>query len=75
MNERDKTAHMMQDSAGWNWGTEKHFQRFAELTRADERNACAEIDFYELLRTVCGKEQAEEYANLISTAIKARSNK
>ena len=37
MNERDKTAHMMQDSAGMAWGTEEHFQRFANLIRADER--------------------------------------
>ena len=48
---------------------------FADLMRADEREACAEIDFYELLRSVCNKEQAEECANLISTAIRARSNK
>ena len=37
MNERDKTAHMMQASAGNSWGTEAHFQEFADLIRADER--------------------------------------
>jgi hypothetical protein len=36
MNERDKTAHMMQASAGTAWGTEAHFQEFADLIRADE---------------------------------------
>ena len=41
MNERDKTAQMMQDSSGQHWGTEAHFQRFAALVRADEREACA----------------------------------
>ena len=39
MNKRDKTAQMMQDSSGQHWGTEAHFQRFAALIRADERNA------------------------------------
>jgi len=49
-------------------------QKFANLIRADEREACANIDFYELLRDVCSKEQAEEYAELISTAIRAKGN-
>jgi hypothetical protein len=35
MNARDKTAHMMQASAGNSWGTEAHFQAFADLIRAD----------------------------------------
>ena len=43
MNERDKTAQMMQDSSGQHWGTEAHFQRFAALVRADEREACAKV--------------------------------
>ena len=43
MNERDKTAQMMQDSSGQHWGTEAHFQRFAALIRADEREACAKV--------------------------------
>ena len=43
MNERDKTAQMMQDSSGQHWGTEAHFQRFATLIRADEREACAKV--------------------------------
>lgn len=43
MNERDKTAQMMQDSAGNSWGTEAHFQAFADLIRADEREACAKV--------------------------------
>ena len=51
------------------------YKKFADLIRADEREACAEIDFFELLRSVCSKEQAEEYADLISTAIRARGNK
>ena len=43
MNERDKTAQMMQDSSGQHWGTEAHVQRFAALIRADEREACAKV--------------------------------
>ena len=39
MNERDKTAHMMQASAGNSWGTEAHFQAFANLIRADAMEA------------------------------------
>lgn len=56
-------------------GLQLRLERFADLVRADEREACAEIDFYELLRSVCSKEQAEEYADLISTSIRARGNK
>ena len=40
---RDEIAQMMQDSAGANWGTEAHFQRFAALVAAQEREACARI--------------------------------
>ena len=43
MNERDKTAQMMQDSSGQHWGTEAHFQRFAALVRADEREAILDL--------------------------------
>jgi hypothetical protein len=43
MNERDKTAHMMQASAGNSWGTEAHFQQFADLIRADEREAILKL--------------------------------
>ena len=39
MNERDKTAQMMQDSSGQHWGTEAHFQRFAALVATAEREA------------------------------------
>ena len=42
MNERDKTAQMMQDSSGQHWGTEAHFQRFADLVRAAEREVLAQ---------------------------------
>ena len=49
MNERDKTAQMMQDSAGNSWGTEAHFQAFAALIRADEREACAVL----VEKTIC----------------------
>ena len=38
---RDDIAQMMQDSAGANWGTEAHFQRFAALVAAHEREQCA----------------------------------
>ena len=40
---RDEIAQMMQDSAGADWGTEAHFQRFAALVAAAEREACARI--------------------------------
>jgi hypothetical protein len=71
-----KTVIEMAHEVGF-WGTASEFQikaieRFVNLIRADEREACAEIDFFELLRSVCSKEQAEEYADLISTAIRAR---
>jgi hypothetical protein len=42
--------------------------------RADEREACANIDFYEILREICSKAQAQEYSNYVETAIRARGN-
>ena len=39
-----------------------------------EREACANIDFYDLLREFCTKDQSEMYAELISAAIRARRN-
>lgn len=42
--------------------------------RADEREACANIDFYEILRDICSKAQAQEYSNYVETAIRARGN-
>jgi hypothetical protein len=38
---RDEIAQMMQDSSGLHWGDEAHFQRFAALVTAAEREACA----------------------------------
>jgi hypothetical protein len=40
---RDEIAQMMQDTSGTAWGTEAHFQRFAALVAAHEREACARI--------------------------------
>jgi hypothetical protein len=37
---RDEIAQAMQDSAGADWGTEAHFQKFAALVAAAEREAC-----------------------------------
>ena len=36
---RDQIAQLMQDSAGADWGTEAHFQRFAAIVAAAEREA------------------------------------
>ena len=38
---RDEIAQAMQDTAGNSWGDEAHFQRFAALVIAAEREACA----------------------------------
>lgn len=40
---RDQIAQLMQDSAGADWGTEAHFQRFAALVAAAEREECAKV--------------------------------
>ena len=40
---RDEIAQAMQDSAGNSWGNEAHFQRFAALVAAAERNECAAL--------------------------------
>ena len=72
MNERDKTAQMMQDSSGQHWGTEAHFQRFAALVRADEREACAKVceNIYEG-GEACGDWPSPEQC---AAAIRARGN-
>lgn len=43
-------------------------EKFAELII----NECAEIDFFQILRSTCGRDNSEELAELISNAIKAK---
>jgi hypothetical protein len=51
---RDEIAQMMQDSSGLHWGDEAHFQRFAALVTAAEREACALVaETYEPLCDTC----------------------
>ena len=71
MNERDKELAI---AAGIYTNQSEMLHKFADLIRADEREACANIDFYEILRDVCNKEQAREYSNYIEIAIRAREN-
>ena len=40
---KDEIAQAMQDTAGNSWGDEAHFQRFAALVIAAEREACAKV--------------------------------
>ena len=40
---RDQIAQLMQDSAGADWGTEAHFQRFAAIVAVAEREECARV--------------------------------
>ena len=40
---RDEIAQAMQDTAGADWGNEAHFQRFAALVAAAERDECAKV--------------------------------
>jgi len=40
---REEIAQLMNDTAGQSFGTESHFQRFAALVAAAEREACAQI--------------------------------
>ena len=65
---RDEIAQAMHDSAGADWGTEAHFQRFAALVEqraaAAEREACREIAF----RMAHSDEDAVD----VSHAIRAR---
>lgn len=69
MNERDKTAQMMQDSSGQHWGTEAHFQRFAALIRAEEREACEA-----LCKWRTGIQQVDAAIDTCAAAIRARGN-
>ena len=40
---RDEIAGFMAEACGLHWGDEAHFQRFAALVAAAERDACADI--------------------------------
>lgn len=60
---RDDIAQMMQDTAGANWGNEAHFQRFAALVAAAEREACARL---------CETEFCFDSAESCAKAIRAR---
>lgn len=71
MNKRDKELALKASDSKTGWLDR---QKFAELIRADEREACANIDFYEILRDICSKAQAQEYSNYVETAIRARGN-
>ena len=73
MNERDKTAQMMQDSSGQHWGTEAHFQRFAALVRADEREACAKLCDAE--EETANQETWYQCAKELAEQIRARGSK
>ena len=67
---RDDIAQMMQDTAGANWGTEAHFQRFAAMVAAAEREAC-----YRLARSEAASGAMygwPECAHEIAKAIRAR---
>lgn len=67
---RDEIAQMMQDSSGMEWGTEAHFQRFASLVAAQEREACAKVceSLFDLDDDSCS--EAEQCA----AAIRSRGN-
>ena len=67
---RDEIAQAMQDSAGYEWGNEAHFQRFAALVAAAEREECAQI-CYGLAFETAGDE-AEGMRQCAAT-IRARS--
>jgi len=61
---KDDIAQMMQDSSGMDWGTEAHFQRFAALVAAAERErAC---------RIVTGLCISDNNAREINEAIRAK---
>jgi hypothetical protein len=76
MNERDKTAQMMQDSSGQHWGTEAHFQRFAALVRADEREACAKVceQGLPIASSLSALDDMEMWGEKFAVAIRARGN-
>lgn len=40
---RDEIAQAMQDTAGYEWGNEAHFQRFAKVILETEREECARV--------------------------------
>lgn len=40
---KEEIARLMNDTAGQSFGTESHFQRFAALVAAAEREQCAQI--------------------------------
>jgi hypothetical protein len=75
---RDDIAHLMNDTAPRlsGWGTEAHFQNFAQalmkMVAAAEREACAEVCDDEALRCEAAVQRAEpdEVSAIRSTAWK-----
>jgi len=73
---QDEIAQAMQDTAGNSWGTESHFQRFAKLVAAKEREACAKV----CDRVVGGKDPDDIHSDsqwaalTLAAEIRARGN-
>lgn len=67
---RDEIAQMMQDTAGANWGTEAHFQRFAALVAAHEREACEKL----VWNTPELDDEYVSHREAIAAAIRARGD-
>jgi hypothetical protein len=64
---KEEIARLMNDTAGQSFGTESHFQRFAVLVAAAEREACAKV-----VENYCGAWDDQGYA--LAQAIRARGN-
>jgi len=67
----NEIATLMNDAAGQHWGDEAHFQRFANMLLAAEREACAKV--CEGIYT--NGDGAECWLQNAAAAIRARRNK
>jgi hypothetical protein len=80
---KDEIAKLMNDTAGQHWGDEAHFQRFANMLLAAEREACAKV--CDEISEEYGRREARRYpglrtdaemgADVCAVAIRARRNK
>ena len=73
---RDEIAVLMNEACGMHWGDEAHFQRFAALVAAAEREACAKVceSLWPEMHKYWGPGQARAACDDCADAIRARRN-
>ncbi len=73
---KDEIAALMNDTAGQHWGDEAHFQRFAYMLLAAERQEWPNLDpVITWLEKGCDPKEAAKELRIYAAVIHARRNK